>query len=298
MSSLLRNSTLETVFRPFPISGAFKPTLASKKPLKWGNSKRLRARIKLSPSLFQALFTLRLRPQNGTYFRATFEGFDAVKAGYLYCSNISTIGQHIESGYGLEACEKASRGRKYCSEASSGGILQIPQKERLRRKSDFLLPDFRLWNLKLQSPPKSNSISPALPCPHETPPPHKLEVGRLLLQLSSIFFLSLPWYSCLFFLSKSFFILSLSSNKFTPQAGLCQRCYAQSHTRKSCRVSSYTCHCGNASKMGQKCAEMGLVLLGKEGRSKMRLKYVKNASKMRQKCAEHLWGRTPFGRYR
>ena len=29
-----------------------------------------------------------------------------------------------------------------------------------------------------------------------------------------------------------------------------------------------------------------------------RQKCVKIASKMRQKCAEHLWGRTPFGRYR
>ena len=39
-------------------------------------------------------------------------------------------------------------------------------------------------------------------------------------------------------------------------------------------------------------------LLGKEERSKMRQKCVKFASKMHQKCAEHLWGRTPFGRYR
>ena len=39
-------------------------------------------------------------------------------------------------------------------------------------------------------------------------------------------------------------------------------------------------------------------LLGKEERSKMRQKCVKIASEMRQKCAEHLWGRTPFGRYR
>ena len=54
----------------------------------------------------------------------------------------------------------------------------------------------------------------------------------------------------------------------------------------------------NTSKMRQKCAKMGLVLLGKEERSKMRQKCVKIASKMRQKCAEHLWGRTPFGRYR
>ena len=30
----------------------------------------------------------------------------------------------------------------------------------------------------------------------------------------------------------------------------------------------------------------------------MREKSVKIASKMSQKCAEHLWGRTPFGRYR
>ena len=56
------------------------------------------------------------------------------------------------------------------------------------------------------------------------------------------------------------------------------------------------------ARMRQKCvrnaSEMGLVLLGKEGRSKMRQKCVRIASKMRQKCAEHLWGRTPFGRYR
>ena len=54
----------------------------------------------------------------------------------------------------------------------------------------------------------------------------------------------------------------------------------------------------NASEMRQKCVKMGLVLLGKEERSKMRQKWVKIASKMRQKCAEHLWRRTPFGRYR
>ena len=36
----------------------------------------------------------------------------------------------------------------------------------------------------------------------------------------------------------------------------------------------------NASEMRQKCAKMGLVLLGKEERSKMRQKYIKNASKM------------------
>ena len=51
-------------------------------------------------------------------------------------------------------------------------------------------------------------------------------------------------------------------------------------------------------KMRHKCVKMGLVLLGKEERSKMRQKCVRIASKMRQKCAEHLWGRTPFGRYR
>ena len=54
----------------------------------------------------------------------------------------------------------------------------------------------------------------------------------------------------------------------------------------------------NASEMRQKYVKMGLVLLGKEERSKMRQKCAKIASKMRQKCAEHLWGRTPFGRYR
>ena len=49
------------------------------------------------------------------------------------------------------------------------------------------------------------------------------------------------------------------------------------------------------AKMRQKCfknaSKMGLVLLGKEERSKMPLKCIK-------KCAEHLWGRPPFGRYR
>ena len=58
----------------------------------------------------------------------------------------------------------------------------------------------------------------------------------------------------------------------------------------------------NASKMRQKCVKMGLVLLGKEigneEHSKMRQKCVKIGSKRRQKCAEHLWWRTPFGRYR
>ena len=54
----------------------------------------------------------------------------------------------------------------------------------------------------------------------------------------------------------------------------------------------------NASEMLQKSVKMGLVLLGKEERSKMRQKCVKIASKMRQNCAEHLWRRTPFGRCR
>ena len=38
--------------------------------------------------------------------------------------------------------------------------------------------------------------------------------------------------------------------------------------------------------VSQICAKICLVLLGKE-----------DVPKMRQKCAEHLWGRTPFGRY-
>ena len=50
----------------------------------------------------------------------------------------------------------------------------------------------------------------------------------------------------------------------------------------------------NASEMRQN----GSCFIGKRGTSKMRQKSVKIASKMRQKCAEHLWGRTPFGRYR
>ena len=61
----------------------------------------------------------------------------------------------------------------------------------------------------------------------------------------------------------------------------------------------------NASEMRQKyvknASEMrqnGSCLIGKRGTSKMRQKSVKIASKMRQKYAEHLWGRTPFGRYR
>ena len=60
----------------------------------------------------------------------------------------------------------------------------------------------------------------------------------------------------------------------------------------------------NASEMRQKCvknaSEMrqnGSCFIGKRGTSKIRQKSVKIASKMRQKCAEHLWGRTPFGRY-
>ena len=54
----------------------------------------------------------------------------------------------------------------------------------------------------------------------------------------------------------------------------------------------------NASEMRQKYVKVGLVLLGKDKRSKMRQKCVKILSKMRQKCAEHLCGRTPLGRYR
>ena len=50
----------------------------------------------------------------------------------------------------------------------------------------------------------------------------------------------------------------------------------------------------NTSKMRQN----GSCFIGKRGTSKMRQKSVKIASTMRQKCAEHLWGRTPFGRYR
>ena len=43
----------------------------------------------------------------------------------------------------------------------------------------------------------------------------------------------------------------------------------------------------NTPAIFKTCVKKGLVLLGKEERSKMR-----------QKCAEHLWGRTPFGRCR
>ena len=50
----------------------------------------------------------------------------------------------------------------------------------------------------------------------------------------------------------------------------------------------------NASEMRQN----GSCFIGKRGTSKMRQKSVKIASKKRQKSAEHLWGRTPFGRYR
>ena len=41
--------------------------------------------------------------------------------------------------------------------------------------------------------------------------------------------------------------------------------------------------------------QSGSCFIGQRG---MRQKCVKIASKMHQKCAEHLWGRTPFGRYR
>ena len=53
-------------------------------------------------------------------------------------------------------------------------------------------------------------------------------------------------------------------------------------------------------KCVRKCVRMrqnGSSSIGKRGTYKMRQKCVKIASKMRQKCAEHLWGRTPFGRY-
>ena len=49
---------------------------------------------------------------------------------------------------------------KYFSEAEfSSKILEIPQKERV-------FPNFRLRNLKFQSPKKCNSIPPAIPYPH------------------------------------------------------------------------------------------------------------------------------------
>ena len=52
---------------------------------------------------------------------------------------------------------------KYFSEAEiSRKISEIPQKERF-------LPNFRLRNLKIQSPKNCNSIPPAIPYPHSTP---------------------------------------------------------------------------------------------------------------------------------
>ena len=49
---------------------------------------------------------------------------------------------------------------KYFSEAEfSRKIPKIPQKERY-------LPNFRLRNLKIQSPKNCNSIPPAIPYPH------------------------------------------------------------------------------------------------------------------------------------
>ena len=58
----------------------------------------------------------------------------------------------------------------------------------------------------------------------------------------------------------------------------------------------------NASEMRQKCVRNAskrvLFYWEKRNVPLFRQKSVKIASKMRQKCAEHLWGRTPFGRYR
>ena len=53
---------------------------------------------------------------------------------------------------------------KYVSEPEiCRKIPEIPQKERF-------LPDFRLRNLKIQSPKKCNSIPPAIPYPTRLPP--------------------------------------------------------------------------------------------------------------------------------
>ena len=54
----------------------------------------------------------------------------------------------------------------------------------------------------------------------------------------------------------------------------------------------------NASEIPQKCVKNGSCFIGPRGTFQMRQKCVKITSKMHQKCAEHLWGRTPFGRYR
>ena len=60
----------------------------------------------------------------------------------------------------------------------------------------------------------------------------------------------------------------------------------------------------NASEMRQKAvrnaSEMcqnGSCLIGKRGTFQNASKMSQKCVKMRQKCAEHLWGRTPFGRY-
>ena len=72
-----------------------------------------------------------------------------------------SIGRHLVGVWigGVWNCH-FPESEKFFSEAEiSRKMPEIPQKERF-------LPNFRLRNLKIQSPKKCNSIPPAIPYPH------------------------------------------------------------------------------------------------------------------------------------
>ena len=54
----------------------------------------------------------------------------------------------------------------------------------------------------------------------------------------------------------------------------------------------------NASELRQKGVEMGSHFMAKRGTFQNASETRQNCVKNAQKCAEHLWGRTPVGRYR
>ena len=131
------------------------------------------------------------------------------------------------------------------------------------------------------SPPSSPLFSPFLPRFFPLPSPVFPSVPSFPSPSSPPRFLSFPFFPRLSSLFPPFGIVQkVFSEKASAIARMRQKCVR------------------NASEMRQKCVRNASkrVLFYWEQRNVP--KCVRNASNLRQKCAEHLWGRTPFGRYR
>ena len=152
----------------------------------------------------------------------------------------------------------------------------------------------------LRSAEKSSAPFPLSP----VPPPHLCSFYAFcltcLLILFFVLFLTEESFSfeCLLLVQQSFLEVGtgiyplpparkdMPEESWTscPRVGIVQKVF----TEKASGITRMRQKCvRNASKIHQN----GSCLIGKR-------RTFQSASEIRQKCAEHLWGRTPFGRYR